>query len=325
VAEGIEGTAVVTRRRVVLVAIVAAAALAAALVATFGGRAAQPDSPRRGIGVASALTPRAALFGDTLEARIDAIVDPRVVDPRSLNLKADFGRYAPVGPALVTRSSTGRLTRVVYQLRLQCFTVRCLPGTRKLIFFPEARLTFKHVDGTADSLGIDWLPVEVASRLTLIDLSLLSPIDQPPYHASTTLPKLTYRSSPNLLVGLLAAGAALLLAAAGALVVRFVPARAAAPVAPAPRRVEPLRTLSPLERALHMLERARERGAVPEQRKALEQLAGELRRSGERELSRAATVLAWAERPPGPDATGALAAAVQQRLAKGVNGHHSDA
>jgi hypothetical protein len=83
--------------------------------------------------------------------------------------------------------------------------------------------------------------------------------------------------------------------------------------------------LSPLERALHLLERARERGAVPEQRKALENLAGELRRTGERELALSASVLAWAERPPGTDATGALAAAVQRRIAKGVNGHRPDA
>ena len=116
-----------------------------------------------------------------------------------------------------------------------------------------------------------------------------------------------------------------LLVAAGAVAVRLLPAREHPVAAPAPAPVEILRTLTPLERALHMLERARERGAVPEQRKALENLAGELRRSGERDLARSATVLAWAERPPGSDATGALAAAVQQRIAQGVNGHAAEA
>jgi hypothetical protein len=316
---------VVTRRRIAVAAVVVAAAAAAVLLTTLGGRSSAAEAPKHGIGVVAAITPRAALFGDTLEARLDVLIDSRVVNPKSLKLLAEYGLYAPVAPPRVARSRVGELTRVVYLTHLQCLTLQCYGGSRRYVQFPPARLVFTRAGGNADSVGIAWLPVEVSSRLSPVDLQLLSPIDQPPFHASMALPRATYRLPPALLVVLLALLGGLLLVAAGAVAVRLLPARSRRPAEPAPVPVEYLRTLTSLERALHMLERARERGAIPEQRKALENLAGELRRSGERELARSATILAWAERPPGNDATGALAAAVQQRIAKGVNGRAAEA
>jgi hypothetical protein len=327
VAALVEGAAVVTRARVAIAAAVAvAAAVAAVLLVALGGRASSVTAPPHGIGVATTVTPRAALFGDPIVARLDVLLDPHDIDAKSLNLDARYGLYAPSAPTQVTRSHVGRLTRVVYATRLECLTLTCYSGSRRYVTLPSARLTFTRADGSADSRSVDWFPVEVSSRLSPADLELLSPIDQPPFHASTALPSVTYRIAPPLLVVLLAIVGVALLVAAGVVAVRVLSLRmpvrvAASPPAP----VEVLRTLTPLERALHMLERARERGAVPEQRKALENLAGELRRSGERELARSATLLAWAERPPGTDATGALAAAVQQRIAKGVNGRAAEA
>jgi len=324
---------VVTPARGVAAAVVAAAALAAALVALLGGRAAHVDVPAQGIGVAADLSPRAALFGDPLVAQAVVVVDRRVVDPRSLRLVGAFGWYEASSPPRVTRTDEGRVTRVVYRFRLQCLSGGCLTpdptfhGTRVFGLTP-LRLSFKQTDGTPGAMLVRWPLLNVASRMSGVDMALLTPIDQPPFHATTALPRPSYAISPTLLVALLAAGAALLLAASGLLAYRSALAPAAAPAEPEPlpvRPAEPVRVLSPLERALHLLERARERGAVPDQRKALENLAGELRRTGERELALSASVLAWAERPPGTDATGALAAAVQRRIAKGVNGHGADA
>jgi hypothetical protein len=110
---------------------------------------------------------------------------------------------------------------------------------------------------------------------------------------------------------------------AGVLAVRFGPRTAVVAVEP-PRPAVPVRQMTPLERALLLLDRARERGGIADQRKALENLAGVLRRQGEPELAGSATALAWAERPPSADATGALAAAVQQRIDDSGNGHHGE-
>ena len=324
----------VTPARAVVAGIVAAAALAAALVALLGGRSAHVDAPANGIGVSSDLSPRSALFGDPLRAEAVVLVDRRVIDPRSLRLDGTFGSYAMSSPPRVTRADDGPVTRIVYRYRLSCLVDSCLPPdpttTHGLRVFGLAplRLSFKQRDGTAGAMLVRWPLVNVATRMSGIDMALLTPIDQPPFHATTALPGPSYAISPTLLVALLAAGAALLLGASGVLAYRFARAPAAAPAEPEPvpiRPAEPVRVMSPLERALHLLERARERGAVPDQRKALENLAGELRRTGERELALSASALAWAERPPATDATGALAAAVQRRIAKGANGHGADA
>jgi hypothetical protein len=321
---------VVTPARGIAAGIVSAAALAAALVALLGGRSAHVDAPAQGIGVSADVSPRSALFGDRLDATAVVLVDRHQVDPSSVKLQGPFGAYGAAAPPQVTRTTDGSVTRIVYRYRLQCLTDGCLPpdptthGTRMFGLAP-LRLTFKQVDGTPGAALVRWPLVNVATRMSAFDMALLSPIDQPPFHATVALPRPTYAVSPTLLVALLAAGAALLLAAAGLLGLRFARAPAATPVVqeppPPPRPVEPVRVLSPLERALHLLERARERGAVPDQRKALENLAGELRRTGARDLALSASVLAWAERPPGTDATGALAAAVQRQIAEEANGH----
>jgi hypothetical protein len=165
--------------------------------------------------------------------------------------------------------------------------------------------------------------MEHASRVTPVDQARLTPIDQPPFHATLAPQAATYRISPTLLVWLLCAVGGLLLALAGVLAVRFGPRTAVVAVEP-PRPAVPVRQMTPLERALLLLDRARERGGIADQRKALENLAGVLRRQGEPELAGSATALAWAERPPSADATGALAAAVQQRIDDSGNGHHGE-
>jgi hypothetical protein len=124
------------------------------------------------------------------------------------------------------------------------------------------------------------------------------------------------------MIALFAAVGGLLLALSGLLVVRFARTPAIVVVEPEPEEA-PVRELTPIERALILLERARERGGVPDQRKALENLACELRRTGDADLAGSATELAWAEPPPAADRTGALAAAVKRRIDDAQNGHHA--
>ena len=81
-----------------------------------------------------------------------------------------------------------------------------------------------------------------------------------------------------------------------------------------PRKREP----SALERALEAVERAR--GATPEERKALELLAVELRQSGAEHLAWTATELAWDKPVPEPERTDALTANVRRELTGRTNG-----
>ncbi len=316
------------RGRALLVAgalVVAAAVAASVVVAVVPGRSARVAPPPRGIGARATLD-RSVLFGDTAHGTVDVLLDRRVVVPSSVRLDGSYGLWSLASLSTERRTDTGPVTHFRFGVSLVCPTINCLPGSParsgpRVFQFPELRIRFRRVDGHAAELGVQWPSLEEGSRMTPAELRLLTPIDQPPFHAELAPPSATYRISPSLLVALLAAAAAALLAAAGMLVLRFAPRpRAVEAVAePEPQR-EVVVELTPLERALLLLERARERGGVPEQRKALEHLAGELRRAGSPQLAGSATVLAWAERPPAPEETRALAAAVERSLHAGENG-----
>jgi hypothetical protein len=275
--------------------------------------------------VAGDVVPRASLFGDPVDAVLDVVLDRRVVDVASLRLRGDFSPYAEQGEPVVVRRDAGPLTRIRYRLPLQCLELACLPpdtgaGGRRTFTLGPLRVEFAREGGGKGGTTVVLPQIEVASRLTPGEAARITPIDQPPFHATVTVPPPAYAVSPTLLLWLLGGGAAVLLAAAGLMLVHVLRRRddgLAPEPAPPP---EPVRVLTPLERALLLLERARERGPIEDRRKALERLAAELRRSGERELAGSATELAWAEQPPQNDATRALEEAVRRRIAEGVNG-----
>jgi hypothetical protein len=144
--------------------------------------------------------------------------------------------------------------------------------------------------------------------LTRSDAALVDDFAVIPFRASPSLGRVDYAISPTLLVGLLLAGAATLLAVAGRLLLRYG-RRPAQPV-PEPVVESPV-VLSPLERALAVVEQARTRGSVTDERKALELLARELGRSGAAELAVTAKGLAWSAPGPTAEATHSLAADVR--------------
>jgi hypothetical protein len=309
------------------VAVVGAAAAAAIVVALVPGRAAAVRPPDNGMIIASS-NARAALFGDTVIGRIDVVVDRDKIDPGTVDVEPSIGNWLATAAPTVSRTDSGAATHLVYGFSFRCLALACLPPDpehegRQLVPIPPARLTLVGPDGRRHTHLVRWRRVEVSSRISPVELAHLTPVDQLPFHATIAVPAPSYRISPTALVALCAAVGGLLLALAGLLVVRFARKPAPAVVEPEPEEV-PVRELTPLERALALLERARERGAVPDQRRALENLAGELREAGAGELAGSATVLAWAEPPPSRDRTGALAAAVQRRIDEDQNGHHED-
>jgi len=69
------------------------------------------------------------------------------------------------------------------------------------------------------------------------------------------------------------------------------------------------------------VEQSRAGGDLAAERRALELLAAELRRSGEGDLAWTASELAWSEPVPEPELTGALTTDVRDAIAARRNGH----
>src|SRR4029453_3566281 len=76
----------------------------------------------------------------------------------------------------------------------------------------------------------------------------------------------------------------------------------------------PAAVLTPLERALLLLELWERVDGAGDQRRALERVADELARRGEAELARAARALAWSEPAPGTEQTTRFAASARSKI-----------
>jgi len=296
----------------VLTAAAAAGVVTVIVVVTTAPGPRSPALPSSGIVADAAVNPQRALFGDTLIARVDVLVDRRRIDPTTLELRGTFSPYT-AGPPSIKRQELGHVSRVTHTLRLRCLVAACLPpdlsrGGRRTVSLPGMQLFFSRTDRTRGSLLLELAAVEVASRLSEIDATLIDDFAVVPFQASSALEPISYAVSPSLLVPLLLAAAALLLTGAGWLVLRYGVRRREPIAAPPP---EPPVVLSPLERALLVLEQTRARGSVPDERKALELLAGELGRNGAVELAATAQGLAWSAPGPTPAATLTLAADVR--------------
>ena len=122
----------------------------------------------------------------------------------------------------------------------------------------------------------------------------------------TPLPEPDYRVSPTLLGAGLLAGAAALLALPVALGIGWWRRRR-----PPPAVVEE-RELTPLERALALVEWARDRENGAERREALEVLAVELEAVESPALAWSARSLAWSPSSPSPEAAAALVETVKE-------------
>ena len=296
-------------------ALVVAGGLVAGIVLATGAGAPTPSLPRSGVLVRGNVSPRDALFGDTIYARIDVLYDPRRVARGTLAVQRAVSLYQIQGGPAIQRERVGSARRITYTLRLTCLDHGCLPPDplsdgRAEFALPAVSIDYHRVGGGDQTIAVPLPSIEVASRLNPHEAASLNAPPHPPVRASSVPFPVRYGISPTLLVVLLLMASAALLAVAGVLTIRF-----------GPRLGRRARLLTPLERALVLVERSRGTGVVPEQRKALELLAHELGRSGEEDLALSARVLAWSEPGPHDDATVALAGEVRETLAERTNGH----
>jgi hypothetical protein len=259
-------------------------------------------APRQVV-AASTITPQSSLFADPLSAEVDVTVDPRRIDPASVQLTPSFAPFTVRSQSRRIDTGVGAAAIVRFRYAIECTVPACVPLMGKSsaagaqtnsIVLPASKLGMRLRNGTTLAKSVAWPPITVHSRLTDEEVGFSTPRLPP----SFTPPVVSWRLSPDLVGGLSLAVAVLLLLGAGALV-----ASVAAGDTTVLRLRRPSR-LSPVERALRLAEHAAASGEQEEERKALERLSAELERSGHAELANRARSLAWSEHEPEPEPEG---------------------
>lgn len=283
------------------------------IVATGADDVASPVE-RDPIVATAALSPRAALFGDTVTATVDVVLDRTVIDPDGVEVRWSDDAWKPVRAPETARQTSGStaLVRTTYVLR--CLAQPCVPvrETEEVDFDP-ARVSYAASvgDGTRRlTTEADWPPLVLHSRLAGPDENRTDALASPWRADLLSLPAVSYRVAPELVLALLALGGILLLGAAAVILFRLLPERQPPPE-PEP---EPEPVASPLEQALALLEAPAGSNGSQDRRRALELVAEEVERWGDDDLALAARTLAWSEDTPEGDETRALAARLRGHL-----------
>lgn len=271
--------------------------------------------PGQRLAAAATLTPANHLFGDVVHARVDVVLDRKRLDPSRVQLDTSFVPYRTVRPPERLREDVGPVTRLRYVIDLRCVTLLCLPqlGSVRRSQFPPVTVSYSGPGPRVPAVVLAWPAVTDVSRLDPVDLEQRDPRLPPPWRVNASqVAAPTYGTAPSRAFWFLVAGAALLVGAATLLLLPFLP-RPGFLFDRGPK-------LQPLERALAVVEAARASGPA-EERKALELLAEELRRSGEGDLAWTASSLAWAPSAPDREPTAALAVDVRRVIDDHSNGH----
>ena len=258
---------------------------------------------RAPVTVKADVTPRTHLFGDTLVARLDVVVDRDAVSPGLPRVVRSFAPYV-VERVTTVRRDAGRFSQLRYTFRLRCLREACLSTSgRAKVRFDPVRVLYRSPAGEARVVRTSWPPVELYSRLASVPKEeeqsssrFNTPVMAPWRADLTALPAVSHRWSPTLIIAVLLLAAGLLVLPACVLVYLALPWRAS------PSWESWLALLPPIERALAVLERARTQGDGPARRRALERLGMELRAQGAEELAREALELAWTEETPTSEA-----------------------
>jgi hypothetical protein len=295
----------------------ALAALAALAGGCAGGDEAGELPLGRQVSAQAELTPTVHLFAESVVARVDLLVDRDHLDPGRLRLQTKFLPY-DVEATATDRTDRGRFTELRYEWQLRCLRVDCIPeilpsaandnetgrGERRAFNLPPAQVLYDDPEGETRNLTRAlWPELVSVSRIKQSDVPEVGFVFKT---SVAPVPEPDYRISPTLLGAGLIGGALALLTLPAALAVGWWRRRR-------PEQVvveEP--ELTPLERALRLVEWAggRENGA--ERREALEHLAVELQAVESPELARSARWLAWSPASPSTEAATTLVDEVRE-------------
>jgi len=289
-------------------------ALALIVAGCAGGGGGDAAAPPRTVTTKTTITPSTHLFAEPVVARLDVVVDGDAIDPDEVAVETDFEPYEVLRERRMTEDF-GRLTRFRYEYTLRCLLIACIPevlqsaageaetgrGERTTIRLPAATITYDDPEQSARSLSVRWPPLESVSRITASGIPTFGFVFKT---SVTPLAAPTYRVPPVLLATALLLGALALLALPAWLVVGWARSRR-----PPPSVEEP--ELTPLERALALVEWANEHRNGTERREALEVLAVELEGVDSERLAGRARWLAWSPASPTSEAAAELVAKVR--------------
>ncbi len=250
------------------------------------------------------------LFGDTVTARVGVAIDRTRVDPASLRIATNFAPWSPVGAPRSTRRDGETTSYLETTYVLRCLALACVPrrtaATRE---FEPVGISYTRRGGGQGSLSERWPVLVTNSRIVVDDLDRDDELGEPWRADVVSVPAASYRSSPSLILFLLLAGAGVLAIAGAALAYRALPRRRT----PLPAPVVPERELTPLERALALLD---DHLPGDERRRTLERVA-QLLEEQNGELAGAARTLAWSNGLPAPEETGEFADRVRSAVVDG--------
>lgn len=314
--------------------VVAAASTFVAVLLVVWRSGEETTAPRRvetspAIEAQASFTPKLVLFGDTVRAYVDVMLDTERVDPGSVRVAADFSPFEVVGQPERRIVSAGEQAHVRTIFVLRCVTGACAQSGQSARYeFAPGRVAFSGVPQARgdDSIRVALPRLRVYSRFTASDLEAIGRTSTPWEADLVTLPAPSYRFVPAVLVAFLIAGAALAALGAAALAYVAWPRRdVAPPVEPEPEAA-PERVLSPLEQALALLEEAVRVNGAADQRRALELVAEELELAewGDPDLAPAARALAWSKDVPPVEKTSGLAARVRSVLLENDDAPEND-
>lgn len=299
-------------RLVGLVVLVAIVALAAVLVLRDDGPSTVALDRAQALEARVVVSPRVVLFGDTVTARVQVALDSARIDPDSLRVGTSFTPWQFVrAPRRIRQDGAGATyIETVYVLR--CLGPSCVPtrasSSRE---FQAVELSYERVGGGRESTEVRWPVLVVNTRLVSDDFGRRDEYGTAWRADLATLPAVSYRVSPGLLLALLLAGAAALLVGGGRLAYAAYPHREEAPAEPPAPPPPP--DVSPLERALALLEQSSPLDGAAERRRALEFVAEHFDER-DRALAASARALAWRSGKPAPAESVGLAARVREHL-----------
>jgi hypothetical protein len=291
------------------------ATLVFAAAGCAGGGEEDGTAPPRAVTTKASLTPGTHLFAEPVVARLDVVVDGETVDPDQVAVETDFAPYEVLG-AKRTSEDFGRLTRLRHEFTLRCLLIACIPeilqsaageaetgrGERTTIRLPAATIAYDDPEEGERSVSVPWPPLESVSRITASEIPEFGFVFKT---SVTPVAAPTYRVPPAVLAGALLLGALALLALPVWLLVGWARSRRPPPAVEAPE-------LSPLERALALVEWANGRQNGAERREALEVLAVRLELVESGSLASRARALAWSPASPSRETATALVAAVRE-------------
>lgn len=309
-------------------AVVGVAALAAAAVVLIAwiraGGETTPTAQRRAIQPRADVTPRRVLFGDTLTALVEVTLDREQVDPDSVQVEADFKPWKPIAEPEQLRQDGERITLLRTTYRLRCLTSACISTDERAVqtenivmTFGQARVTYTPAEGVGNgdpiSQRVPWPRFLVDARYSQRDAQNAGTSTSGWRADLLSFPAVTYGTAPRLLFALLLLGGAVLTVAAGAFAYRARLLRP--PPRPSSEAVPQGPVLTPLARALALLEDRTRMDGASDQRRALELVAAALVERGDLTLAQASRALAWSRPVPEIPETNGMAARARASLA----------